>query len=133
MTREDLKNFKHKHQWIDIMLDLYEERRSKIEQVTKVIDGMPKAKNKPNYKKEALIDCCDEMLDILYKEQKRLNEVVLVIMELPATYQLLLTYMYIKGKTLEETAQRIGYVYDNTSRKHGIALNMFDEKAKSRQ
>ena len=133
MTREDLKGFIHRNQWLDIMLDLYEERRTKIEKVTSVIDGMPKAKNKPNYKKEALIDSCDKMLDVLYKEQERLNEVVLVIMELPDTYKILLTDMYIKGKTLEQTAEHIGYVYDNTSRKHGIALNMFDEKAKSRQ
>ena len=116
MTREDLIGFKHRNKWIDRMLDIYEERAAKIDKVTQTFSGMPKAKNKPNYQREMLMDSCNKMLGILYQEQEKLNEIVLVVAELPATPQLLLTDFYIAGMKLEDTAEDIGYAYENTSR-----------------
>jgi len=118
MTREDLTGFVHRNKWVDRMLDFYKERRAKIDNVTQVLDGMPKAKNKPNYKREELMDSCDRMLDYIYKDQEKLNQVVLVVSELPNTPKLLLTDRYLIGMSLEKTAEDIGYAYDNTSRMH---------------
>ena len=57
MTREDLKKYRGNKLWIDSQMELYQEMKQRAEGLKAVVlDGMPKAKNKPNYAIENLID-----------------------------------------------------------------------------
>ena len=63
MTREDLKKYKGNKLWIDDQIELYKEMKQRAEDLQAVVlDGMPKAKNKPNYAIENLIDKYDFIL-----------------------------------------------------------------------
>lgn len=126
MNREDLKNYKYSQKWIKRQLEKYEEQRSTVLSISKTIDGMPHAKNKPNYSLENLIDKYDEILEILKKDQEKQNEILMQIRNLEEPYRTILTDKYILNMTLEETAVDIGYAYENTCRMHGTALNKFD-------
>ena len=127
MNREDLKNYKYSQKWIKRQLEKYEEQRSMVLNISKTIDGMPHAKNKPNYSLENLIDKYDEILEILKKDQEKQNEILMQIRKLEEPYRTILTDKYILNMTLEETAVDIGYAYENTCRMHGAALNKFDD------
>ena len=126
MNREDLKNYKYSQKWIKRQLEKYEEQRSTVLNISKTIDGMPHAKNKPNYSLENLIDKYDEILEILKKDQEKQNEILMQIRKLEEPYRTILTDKYILNMTLEETADDIGYAYDNTCIMHGTALNKFE-------
>ena len=127
MTREDLKNFEYSDKWIKRMLEKYEERKTAVENITGKLDGMPKARNKSNYKVEEFMDNCNKMIDVLNEDQKQLNKIVLQLREVPEPHRLLLTDKYILGMKLDDVAYDIGYAYENVCRMHGIALNIFDE------
>ena len=45
----------------------------------------------------------------------------------PKPYRSLLTYFYVDGLKLEETAMKINYSYQKTSTMKNIALKKFDE------
>ena len=88
---------------------------------------MPKAKNKPNYSLENLMDQYDKILEILEKDQGKQNEIILQIRRLEEPYKTILTDKYILGMSLEEISVEIGYAYENVCRMHGTALNKFDD------
>ena len=113
MNREDLKNYKYSQKWIKRQLEKYEEQRSTVLNISKTIDGMPHAKNKPNYSLENLIDKYDEILEILKKDQEKQNEILMQIRKIEEPYRTILTDKYILNMTLEETAVDIGYAYEN--------------------
>ena len=48
MKREDLKNYRYNKNWIKRQLESYEEQKTIVNNITQNLDGMPKAKNKPN-------------------------------------------------------------------------------------
>ena len=79
MNREDLKNYKYNKNWIKRQLENYEEQKTIVYNITQSLDGMPKAKNKPNYGLENLMDQYDKILKILEKDQERQNEILLQI------------------------------------------------------
>ena len=56
MNREDLKNYKYNQIWIKRQLDKYQEQKTMVYSISQNLDGMPKAKNKPNYGLENLMD-----------------------------------------------------------------------------
>lgn len=126
LNREDLKNYKYSQKWIKRQLEKYEEQRSTVLNISKTIDGMPHAKNKPNYTLENLIDKYDEILEILKKDQEKQNEILMQIRKLEEPYRTILTDKYILGMSLEEISVEIGYAYENVCRMHGTALNKFD-------
>lgn len=126
MNREDLKNYRYNQNWIKRQLEKYEEQKAIVYGVTQNLDGMPKAKNKPNYGLENLMDQYDKILEILEKDQRKQNEIILQIRRLEEPYRTILTDKYILGMSLEEISVEIGYAYENVCRMHGTALNKFD-------
>lgn len=127
MNREDLKNYKYNKNWIKRQLENYEEQKTIVYNITQSLDGMPKAKNKPNYGLENLMDQYDKILKILEKDQEKQNEILLQIRRLEEPYRTILTDKYILGMSLEEISVEIGYAYENVCRMHGTALNKFDD------
>ena len=126
MNRDDLKNYKYNKNWIKRQLENYEEQKTIVYNITQSLDGMPKAKNKPNYGLENLMDQYDKILNILEKDQEKQNEILLQIRKIEEPYRTILTDKYILGMSLEEISVEIGYAYENVCRMHGIALNKFD-------
>lgn len=126
MNREDLKNYKFNQQWIKRQLDKYQEQKTMVYSISQNLDGMPKAKNKPNYGLENLMDQYNKILEILEKDQEKQNEIILQIRRLEEPYRTILTDKYILGMSLEEISVEVGYAYENVCRMHGTALNKFD-------
>ena len=126
MNREVLKNYRYNQNWIKRQLENYEEQKTIVYNITQSLDGMPKAKNKPNYGLENLMDQYDKILKILEKDQEKQNEILLQIRRLEEPYRTILTDKYILGMSLEEISVEIGYAYENVCRMHGTALNKFD-------
>ena len=128
MTREDLKKYRGNKLWIDSQMELYQEMKQRAEGLkTVVLDGMPKAKNKPNYAIENLIDKYDYIIKILTEEQEKLNQITLQLKEVEEPYRTILTKYYVQGKTLVRVADEMNYNYEYVKRMNGIALNKFDE------
>lgn len=127
MNREDLKSYKYSQKWIKRQLEKYEEQRTMVLNITKAIDGMPHAKNKPNYSVENLLDKYDEILEILKQDQEKQNQILTQIRKLEEPYRTILTDKYILGMSLEEISVDVGYAYENICRMHGTALNKFDK------
>ena len=127
MNRDDLKNYKYNKNWIKRQLENYEEQKTIVYNITQSLDGMPKAKNKPNYGLENLMDQYDKILNILEKDQEKQNEILLQIRKIEEPYRTILTDKYILGMSLEEISVEIGYAYENVCRMHGTALNKFDD------
>lgn len=128
MTREDLKKYRGNKLWIDDQIDLYKEMKQHAEGLKAVVlDGMPKAHNKPNYAIENLIDKYNFILEILAKEQEKLNNIILQLKEVEEPYRTILAKYYVQGKTLVKVADEMNYNYEYVKRMNGIALNKFDE------
>ena len=128
MTREDLKKYKGNKLWIDDQIELYKEMKQRAEDLQAVVlDGMPKAQNKPNYAIENLIDKYDFILNELAKEQEKQIEILLQLRKVEDPFRKLLFKYYIQGKTLVKVADEMNYNYEYVKRMNGIALNKFDE------
>lgn len=128
MTREDLKKYRGNKLWIEEQIELYQEMKQRAEGLKAVVlDGMPKAKNKPNYAIENLIDKYDYIIKILTEEQEKLNQITLQLKEVEEPYRTILTKYYVQGKTLVRVADEMNYNYEYVKRMNGIALNKFDE------
>lgn len=131
MTREDLEGYRNNQKWINNTIRRYKEQRELAYSiVSPCIDGMPKAKDKPNDSFEKLMDCYNEILDILYLQQVEQDKIIKQLMKMkdePKPYRSLLTYFYVDGLKLEETAIKINYSYQKTSTMKNIALKKFDE------
>lgn len=127
MKREDLKNYRYNKNWIKRQLENYEEQKAIVYNISQNLDGMPKAKNKPNYGLENLMDQYNKILEILEKDQEKQNEILIQIRELEEPYRTIITDKYILGMSLEEISVEIGYAYENVCRMHGTALNKFDD------
>ena len=131
MTREDLKNYKYNQEWIKDRQLYIEEYRASIEKITGTLSDMPKASKSVEdgmaEKIATLIDIVNELttkiVQVAKKQQEILNQVDLV--EQP--YRTILDKVYIQGKSLVKVASEMDYSYRDLCRKHGIALNKFDE------
>ena len=128
MTREDLKKYKGNKLWIDNQIELYKEMKQRAEDLQAVVlDGMPKAKNKPNYAIENLIDKYDFILNELAKEQEKQIEILMQLRKVENPFRRLLFKYYIQGKTFVKVADEMNYSYDRVKHVHKIALKKFDE------
>lgn len=133
MTREDLKGLKCSQAWVTEQINKYKEQREMVYGLSQNMDGMPKAQNKPNYALENLMDSYDELLNILAKEQNKINKIIEQINMLEPLHRTVLTKKYLYGETIEEISSEIGYNYYDTCRLHGKALNEFDKLHKNSQ
>lgn len=128
MTREDLKKYRGNKLWIDSQMELYQEMKQRAEGLKAVaLDGMPKAKNKPNYAIENLIDKYDFILNELAKEQEKQIEILLQLRKVEDPFRKLLFKYYIQGKKLVRVADEMNYSYDRVKHVHKVALKKFDE------
>ena len=74
MTREDLKNYKYRKDWIQSQINKYIEQREQAIGLSQYFDGMPKAQNKPNYALEELIKNMGlDIFDSVIKETMRIS------------------------------------------------------------
>lgn len=122
MTREDLKKYKGNKLWIDDQIELYKEMKQRAEDLQAVVlDGMPKAKNKPNYAIENLIDKYDFILNELAKEQEKQIEILMQLRKVDNPFRRLLFKYYIQGKTFVKVADEMNYSYDRVKHVHKIA------------
>ena len=133
MNREDLKNYIYNQKWIKGQMELYTEQMELAKGLkATVIDGMPKAQNKPNYKIEELIDKYNNIIDHLNKLQDKQNEIVKQLNQMESSeYRYILFNKYIKGNTIEEIAVELDKDYKYTCTLHGYALNEFDKLDKN--
>lgn len=128
MTREDLKKYRGNKLWIEEQIELYTEMKQRAEGLKAVVlDGMPKAKNKPNYAIENLIDKYNFILDELVKDQEKLIEILMQLKRVDDPFRKLLFKYYIKGKNFIKVADEMNYSYDRVKHVHKIALKKFDE------
>ena len=128
MTREDLKKYRGNKLWIEEQIELYTEMKQRAEGIKAVVlDGMPKAKNKPNYAIENLIDKYNFIIEELASEQEELNKIILQLKRVEEPYREILTKFYIQGKKLVRVADEMNYNYEYVKRMNRIALNKFDE------
>lgn len=70
MNREDLKSYRYSQEWVEEQISKYEEMRERVYKLSQLLDGMPKAQNKPNYTLEDLMDKFNELIEIVYKDQE---------------------------------------------------------------
>ena len=128
MNRQDLKDYKFLKARIDEKLNDYEEQFARATKITANMDGMPKAKNKPNYTLEELIDSSNELIKLLNDDIIKQKQIIeqLNNMENEA-YHTILYLRYIHNESFEEIAEKIGYSYYPTCKMHGKALNEFDK------
>ena len=87
--------------------------------ISQNLDGMPKAQNKPNYALENLIDSYNELLNILAKEQRKINKILEQINMLEPIYRTILTKRYLYGENFETISTEIAYDYYSTGKLHG--------------
>lgn len=127
MNREDLKGLKHSQAWVKEQIDKYTEQREQVYGLSQYFDGMPKPQNKPSYALENLIDSYNELLEILAKEQRKINKILEQINMLEPIYRTILTKRYLYGENFETISTEIDYDYYNTCKMHGKALNEFDK------
>lgn len=133
MNREDLKNYRYNQKWVEEQISKYEEMKERVYNLSQAIDGMPKAQNKPNYTLEDLMDKFNEILEIIYENQEKQNNIVKQLDKIEPLYRNILYLRYIKGLDLEEISTEIGYNYYKTCRLNGEALEKFDEVGKKEQ
>ena len=127
MNREDLKGLKYSQEWVKEQIEKYEEQKTIVMNISQNLDGMPKAQNKPNYSLENLIDSYNGLLNILAKQQRKINKILGQINMLEPIYRTILTKRYLYGENFETISTEIDYDYYNTCKLHGKALNEFDK------
>lgn len=132
MTRNDLKEYKYLKLRINSKLEKYEEDFARITKMNSVLDGMPKAQNKPNYTIEDFLDASNEIMDLYKEDIKRQKEIELQLRMLNnEKYYTVLYLRYIvyatENNPLEKVASIMNYSYNETCKINGQALNKFDE------
>lgn len=131
MNREDLKNYRYNQQWINGRIEYIESYKSTINKLTSIISGIPKGSRQVQdteaEKVVQLTDAVNELLDKILEENKKQKGILQQLDKVEQPYKLILELVYIQGKTLVTVASEMGYTYRDITRKHGIALNKFDE------
>lgn len=132
MTREDLKDYKFLKIRIDRKLENYERDFARATKMTSVIDGMPKAHNKPNYIVEDFIDASMEIIELYNEDLKKQADIEKQLKAMnDERYHTALYLRYIVYATeknpLEHVASTMNYSYNEMCKINGEALNRFDE------
>jgi len=132
MTREDLKEYKYLKIRIDTKLEDYERDFARATKMTSVIDGMPKAQNKPNYVVEDFLDASMEIVNLFKEDLKKQADIEKQLKAMnDERYHTALYLRYIVYATeknpLEHVASTMNYSYNEMCKINGEALNKFDE------
>jgi len=132
MTREDLKNYKFLKIRIDKKLEDYERDFARATKMTSVIDGMPKAQNKPNYVLEDFIDASNDIIELFNEDLRKQADIEKQLRAMnDEKYHTALYLRYIVYATernpLEQVASTMNYSYNEMCKINGEALNRFDE------
>ena len=131
MNKEDLIQYRSNKKWIEDEIKRYKQQKELAYSISSpIINGMPKANSKYNESFEKLMDCYNEILELLYNLQREQNKITCILIQMrdnPKPYRSLLTYYYVDGLSLEETSVKINYSYQKTSTMKKIALDKFDE------
>ncbi len=132
MTREDLKNYKFLKMRIDTKLEDYEKDFARATRMTSVIDGMPKAQNKPNYVVEEFLDASNEIIKLFNEDLQKQADIEKQLKAMnDERYYTALYLRYIVYATeknpLEHVASTMNYSYNEMCKINGEALNKFDE------
>lgn len=132
MNREDLKNYKFLKIRIDSKLEDYERDFARATRMTSVIDGMPKAQNKPNYVVEDFLDASMEIINLFKEDLQKQAEIERQLRAMNnERYHTALYLRYIVYATeknpLEHVASTMNYSYNEMCKINGEALNKFDK------
>ena len=132
MNREDLINYKFLKMRVDKKTEDYETNFTRATKITSVLDGMPKAHNKPNYVLEEFIDASQELIKIFNEDLQKQADIERQLREMnDERYYTALYLRYIVFATeknpLEQTASAMNYSYNEMCKINGEALNKFDE------
>ena len=131
MDRKDLKNYRYTQEWIKGRMEYIEEQKTQVNKLTATLSDMPMgSKAVPDSMAEKLVklmDCFNEILDKILIEQEKQKKILEHLESIEPSYGLILFEIYIKGKTLVKVADERGYSYRDICRKHGIALNKFEQ------
>ena len=131
MTRENLKNYKYNQIWIKDQTEYIEAQKETINRLNSILSDMPKSSRDVNdteaEKLTELMDQFNQLMQIIIKEKEKQNEIVERINRIEFPYRNILFKVYIQGKSLVTVASEMNYSYRDLCRKHGIALNKFDE------
>lgn len=73
-----------------------------------------------------LIDDNNDVMNEMMKLKGREKRILLQLRKVEQPYRNILYKTYIKGETLVKVASEMGYEYKHMSKKHGTALNIFD-------
>lgn len=73
------------------------------------------------------MDSFNEMMKIIIQEEEKQKKIVEQINKIEFPYRNILFKVYIRGKSLVTVASELNYSYRDLCRKHGTALNKFDE------
>ena len=77
-----------------------------------------------------LMDKFNELMDIILQEKEKQEKILEKVNKIEFPYRIILYKVYIQGKSLVTTASEMNYSYVQMCRKHGTALNKFDELEK---
>lgn len=131
MNRKDLKDYKYNQEWIKEQMEYIEELNSTINRLTTTLSDMPKG-SKSIYDIEAekianIQDKIKEVYDYIIEQQEKQNKILEQLNKLESKNKLILTKIYINGKSLVTAASELGYEYKYMCVKHGEALTEFDK------
>lgn len=131
MNREDLKDYKYTQMWIKDQTEYIETQKETINRLNSIISDMPKG-SKTAYDTEAeklseLMDKLNELMNTILEEKRKQEKIVERVNKIEFPYKNILFKVYIQGKSLVTAASEMNYSYRDLCRKHGIALNIFDE------
>ena len=130
MNRQDLKDYKYNKKWIQERIEEIVERKANINRLTSIYGEGSKGTSPIQDKiAEGLVKILDETNEyekILYDLKEKQIKIENELDKLEPFYRNILYDVYIKGKTLMKVADEINYSYEETCRKHGIALKKFD-------
>lgn len=73
------------------------------------------------------MDKFDDLMKKIVTEKEKQQQLVNQINEVEFPYRIILDKTYIQGKNLVTVASEMNYSYRDICRKHGTALNKFDE------
>lgn len=131
MTRDDLKDYKYKQEWIKGRFEYIEEYKTSIINITSILSDIPKGSRQVQddmaEKVAILLDNVNELMAKIIKVQDKQKEVLEQLDKVDQPYRLILEKEYIQGKTLVTVASEMGYSYRDMCRKKRIALNKFEE------
>ena len=131
MNRKDLKDYKYTQDWIKDQEEYIQNQIETVNRLNSILSDMPKG-SRTVYDNEAeklasLMDKFNELMDIVIREKEKQRKIVEIINKIDFPYRNILFKVYIQEKSLVTVASEMHYSYRNLCRKHGIALNKFDE------